>query len=91
MKEANWVKLLEVFERSHADLVESYLNAHGIQTEIIQEAYYEYQIGGAAFGPIQVLVPSIQYEKARELYMESGWNFDTTDIDSDDVEGEEEE
>jgi hypothetical protein len=90
MKEINWVKLLEVFERSHADLVVSYLNAHGIQTEIIQEAYYEYQIGGAAFGPIQVLVPNVQFEKAQELYAESGWNFDTTVNDSDDEENEEE-
>lgn len=84
--EINWVKLIEVFERSHADLVESYLEAHGIQTEVIQEAYYEYQIGGAAFGAIQILVPSNQLDDARKLYTESGWNFDTTDDDEEDEE-----
>lgn len=87
MKDIYWVKLMEVFERSHADLLESYFKAHGIKTQIIQEAYYEYQIGGAAFGSIQILVPNDQLKEARKLYAESGWDFDTSEGD---MENEEE-
>lgn len=80
MKDLNWVNFMEVFERSHADLLESYFTAHGIKTEIIQEAYYEYQIGGAALGSIQILVPNNQLKDARKLYAESGWDFDTSEV-----------
>ena len=81
MDKVNWIKFIEVFERSHADLVESYFNAHGIETQVVQEAYYEYQIGGAAFGRIEILVPNYQIEDARRLYAQSGWDFDTTGIE----------
>lgn len=91
MEEVKWVKLIEVFERSHADLVESYFNAHGITTEVVQEAYYEYQIGGAAFGRIQILVPNYQLDKAQKLYAESRWNFDTSETDPDEDDEEEQE
>jgi hypothetical protein len=86
MNEINWVKFIEVFERSHADLIESYFKAHGIITQVVQEAYYEYQIGGAALGRIQILVPNYQLDEAKKYYEESGWDFDTTetDIDEDD-------
>lgn len=81
MDGVNWIKFIEVFERSHADLVESYFKANGIETQVVQEAYYEYQIGGAAFGRIEILVPNYQIEDARRLYAQSGWNFDTTEIE----------
>lgn len=86
MSEEKWVKFIEVFERVHAELVESYFKAHGVETQIIQEAYYQYEIGSAAMGPVQVLVLNYQLEDARKLYAESGWNFDTiaTDDDEDD-------
>jgi hypothetical protein len=81
MSEEKWVKFIEVFERVHAELVESYFKAHGVETQIIQEAYYQYEIGSAAMGPVQVLVPNYQLEDAQKLYAESGWNFDTTETD----------
>jgi hypothetical protein len=88
MNEVKWVTFIEVFERSHADLVESYFKAHGIETEVVQEAYYEYQIGGAALGRIQILVPNYQLDEAKKLYAASGWNFDTTETDDDEDEEE---
>lgn len=80
MDKVNWIKFIEVFERSHVDLVESYFKANGIETQMVQEAYYEYQIGGAAFGRIEILVPNNQIKKAGRLYAQSGWDFDTTEI-----------
>ena len=79
MNQPKWVRLIEVFERMHADLVASYFKAHGIETQIIQEAYYEYRIGSAAFGAVEILVPDFQLDEAKKLYEETGWNFDTTD------------
>jgi hypothetical protein len=91
MDKVNWVQFIEVFERSHADLIESYFIAHGIKTEVVQEAYYEYQIGGAAFGRIQILVPNYQLVEAQKLYEVSGWNFDTTETDIDEDEKDDQE
>ncbi len=91
MAGAKWVKFIEVFERVQADLVESYLKAHGIETELIQEAYYQYKIGIAAMGRVQILVPDYQLREARKLYEKSGWDFDTTKTDDDDDEDEEED
>jgi hypothetical protein len=84
MDEIKWVKFIEVFERMHADLVESYFKAHGIETQIIQEAYYQYKIGSAAMGPVEILVLNYQLDEAQKLYAASGWNFDITETDNDD-------
>jgi hypothetical protein len=89
MEEVKWVKFLEVFERAHADLVESYFKANGIETQVIQEAYYQYEIGYAAMGAVQILVPNHQLEDAQKLYAESGWDFDTTETDEDEEDGDE--
>ena len=91
MSEEKWVKFIEVFERVHAELVESYFKAHGVETQIIQEAYYQYEIGSAAMGSVQVLVLNYQLEDARKLYAESGWNFDTTETDNDEDVAEDQE
>lgn len=88
MEEIKWVRFLVVFERSHADLVDSYLQANGLQTQVIQEAYFQYQIGAGALGEIEILVPSTQLEIAKALYAETGWNFDVTDIEEVDDEEE---
>jgi hypothetical protein len=87
MKEVKWVKFIEVFERAHADLVESYFNANGVETQAIQEAYYQYHIG-SAMGRIEILVPSHQLKDAQKLYDESGWDFDTTETDDDEDDDE---
>lgn len=82
MDGAKWVKFIEVGGRMHADLVESYFKAHGIETELIQDAYYQYRIG-AALGPVEILVLNYQLEDAQKLYAASGWDFDTSETDDD--------
>lgn len=82
MTETKWVRLIEAFERAHADMVKSYLEANSVEVQLSQEAYFEYQIG-SAFGPIEVLVRDDQFDAAKKLYDETGWNFDTTELDED--------
>ena len=88
MSEPKWVRLIEVFERVHADLVVSYLKSHNIETQLIQEAYYEFKIGSAALGAVEILVPDFQLDEARALYNETGWNFDTTETDEEEDDEE---
>lgn len=90
MSEIQWTNFMEVFVHSHADLIASYLRAHGIETQIIQEAYYEYQLG-AADGFAQILVPNFQLDEAKKLYAESGWNFDITKTNEDEESKEEDQ
>lgn len=88
MEEAKWVKLIEVLARSQADLVESYLNAHGIMTELIHEAYYQYRVGYTA-GRVEILVPNYQFDDAKRLYEKSGWDFDVNEDDDEEDESDE--
>jgi hypothetical protein len=71
----------------HAVLIESYFKAHGVETELIQEAYYEYQLS-PDMGPVQILVPNYQLDEAQKLYAASGWDFDITETDDDEDEEE---
>jgi hypothetical protein len=91
MSETKWVLFIDVFERPQADLVESYFKAHGIETQIIQEAYYQYEIGYTAPGRVQILVPNNQLDEAQKLYAASGWNFEITETDDDEDEEEDQE
>jgi hypothetical protein len=81
MDEFKWVRFMVVFGRAQADMLESYLNANGVDTQLIQEAYYQYHIGAGAAGEVDILVPNTQLEIAKKLYAESGWNFDVRDSD----------
>ncbi len=80
----NWVKLIEVPGQLEATLLESYLKAHGIETELIQEAYDKL----LGLGSVQILVPNYQLAEARNLYEKSGWDFDVTETDDDDEDQE---
>lgn len=83
MEDAKWMKFIEVIGRPEADLVESYFNAHGIQTQLIHEAYYQFDVGYTA-GRVEILVPNYQVDEAKKLYEQSGWEFDITEEDGDD-------
>ena len=85
MTESKWAKLIEVGNQMHADLVESYLKAHGIATELVQESYERTTFGFGLLGA-QILVPNFQLKEAQKLYAKSGWNFDITEIDDDEDE-----
>jgi hypothetical protein len=69
MDELKWEVLVEVQGRLEADLLQSYLEAYGIQTEIFQES-----VGHSAFpvtidglGRVQIFVPKEQLDEARKL------------------------
>ena len=88
MTEPKWVRLIEAFQRANADMVKSYLEANGLEVQLSQEAYFEYRIG-AAFGPVEVLVRDDQFEAAKKLYDDTGWNFDTAETDEDEADEKE--
>lgn len=69
MDELKWERIADVQGRLDADLIESYLEAHGIDVELIQESLgrsiYPVTIDG--LGRVQVFVPKEKAEEAREL------------------------
>ena len=68
MDEMKYAKLTEVNGRWKADLIESYLEAHGIDVELIQEAVGSiYGITVDGLGLVQVFVPKPKVGEAREL------------------------
>lgn len=69
MDELKWAKLTEVFGRMEADVIESYLEAEGIDVELFQEAVghtiYPTTIDGLA--KIQIFVAKENLEEARKM------------------------
>jgi hypothetical protein len=69
MNELKWAKLTEVYGRMDADLIESYLEAEGIDVELFQEAVghtvYPTTIDGLA--KVQIFVAKENLEEARKL------------------------
>jgi hypothetical protein len=74
MDSLKWEKVAEVQGRLDADLVESYLEANGVDVELIQEALGHSVIPVAidGLGRVQVFVPKEKVKLARELLK----NFD---------------
>jgi hypothetical protein len=69
MEEMKWDKLAVVYGRLEAEGIKSYLEAEGIQVELVQEAIGQliptnYDI----FGRVQIFVPKEQFEEAEMLY-----------------------
>jgi hypothetical protein len=69
MDEMKYVKLTEVNGRWKADLIESLLEAHGIDVELIQEAVGQsvYPVTVDGLGLVLVFVPKPKVGEAREL------------------------
>lgn len=68
MDEMKWVKLADVYGRLEAEVVKSFLEADGVEVELIQEAIGQLiPTNLDAFGQVQVFVPKDQFEHAREL------------------------
>ena len=69
MDELKWAKLTEVYGRMDADLIESYLEAHGIDVELFQEAVghqiYPTTIDGLA--KVQIFVAKENLAEARKM------------------------
>jgi hypothetical protein len=69
MDELQWDKLTEVFGRMEAELIESYLEAQGIDVELFQEAVghliYPTTVDGLA--KVQIFVKKEDLADARDL------------------------
>ena len=70
MDTMKWEKLAEVQGRLEAELIESFLEANGVDVELIQES-----VGHSAFpvmvdglGRVQIFVPKDKIQEARELF-----------------------
>jgi hypothetical protein len=68
MDELKYEKLSEVQGRMEADMIESYLEAQGIDVELIQEAvgHLVYPVTVDGFGRVQIFVPKSKIQEARE-------------------------
>ena len=79
MSEAEWVTLLEVFDRLEAEILKEALEAQGIPSELFQEgvSHYLYPVGGP-MGRIQVCVPDQKLLEARQ-WLESYNNGELRD------------
>jgi hypothetical protein len=69
MDTMKWEKLTEIQGRLEAELIESFLEANGVDVELIQES-----VGHSAFpvmvdglGRVQIFVPKEKISEAREL------------------------
>ncbi len=69
MDEMKYVKLTDLQGRLEANMFESYLEAQGIDVELIQESVGQssYAVTINGLGRVQVFVPRDQIEAAREL------------------------
>ncbi len=90
MDELKWTKLIEVFGRPDAELIESYLEANGIEVELVQEGYMHFPYP-LLISRVQIFVPKEQLEEAEKLYKESGWEMEITDDDEEFGEFDDEE
>ena len=69
MNEMKWEKLADVYGRLEAEAVKSFLEAQGMQVELIQEAIGQLiPTNYDAFGRVQVFVPKEQFTEAKELF-----------------------
>ena len=72
MDTMKWERLVEVQGRLEAELLESYLEANGVDVELIQES-----VGHSAFpvmidglGRVQIFIPKEKSQEARDLLKE---------------------
>lgn len=69
MDELTWELLTETNGRGQAELLQSYLEAEGIDVELFQEAvgHHIYPVMIDGLGLVQIFVPKTQLAQAREL------------------------
>jgi hypothetical protein len=69
MDELTYEKLVEVNGRLEAELIESYLEAEGIDVELVQESigHTIYPVAVDGLGRVQIFVPKSKILDAREL------------------------
>ncbi len=69
MDELTYAKLVEVNGRLEAELIESFLEASGIDVELVQEAvgHTIYPVTVDGLGRVQIFVPKTRLAEARDL------------------------
>jgi hypothetical protein len=69
MDEMKWELLTEITGRGMAELFKSFLEAEGVQVQLIQESAGQslFPVAVEGLGSVQVFVPKDQIEAAREL------------------------
>lgn len=69
MNELKWEKLTEVQGRLEADMIQSFLEAHGIAVELFQEAvgHHVYPVTIDGLGRVQIFTSKEQIAEARQL------------------------
>lgn len=69
MDEMKWELLVEAQGRLEANLIQSYLEAQGIPTELFQEAvgHHIYPVVADGLGLVQIFAPKEKIDAAREL------------------------
>ena len=82
MDEMKYANLTEVLGRWRAEILESFLEAEGIDVELIQDSL-SHTFYTHAFAPVQIFVPTENLEQARGLLKVFDENFEK--------DGEEEE
>jgi hypothetical protein len=72
MDQLKWELLAEIYGRMEAELVESYLEAHGITVELFQEAigHHIYPTTLDGMGRVQIFVSKENARAARKLFKE---------------------
>lgn len=86
MDEMKYAKLTEVLGRWKAEILESFLEAEGIDAELIQDSL-SHTFYTHPFAPVQIFVPKENLEQARELLKVFDENFEKEDEEEE--EGEE--
>jgi hypothetical protein len=69
MDELKWAKLTEVYGRMDADLIESYLEANGVDVELFQEAvgHHIYPTTMDGLAKVQIFVAKENLDEALSL------------------------
>jgi hypothetical protein len=69
MDELTYENLIEVNGRLEGEMIESYLEAHGIDVELVQESigHSAYPVTVDGLGRVQIFVPKDKIAEAREL------------------------
>jgi hypothetical protein len=85
MDEMKYAKLTEVLGRWKAEILESFLEAEGIDVELIQDSL-SHTFYTHAFAPVEIFVPKERLEQARGLLMVFDENFDKNDEEEEESE-----
>jgi len=77
MDQLTYEKLTEVFGRMEAEMIESLLEAEGIDVELVQESvgHSVYPVAVDGLGRVQIFIPKDKIHEAREwlkIYRDGG-------------------